>query len=409
MRAYREAYVSPQGNKGLTQEELLRRMAAVDREYGERFSHATVSRWESGSTRPTAHRLKVFGEALGLTSTEVAGLLLLAGLAPDFESALVVSTGAGRSRERQMEESPAPEPNLAFAGSPEFRGSRNTSSILMGAMRLLATRWLPLATFTVLTGYTFSVIGWDDSWMPIVFISLVTALVLIQGLILPEPENRFREFLWVTLFFLMTTPLIQFAPVKMDHYGLNAIDGISGTFVPYMLALLVNLSVASVAGVMFHVLWGFQNSGNREETIALRRAAIAVVPPVALVYLVAIVFSNTSIFIQYALVLPPVAATFTAMLALRDPSVQFTERRREFLLSMALAIIFVTSILGSVALLGIFLSPDYPMILPDHSLLGSWEIDLAGLGYTRAEALDHLNLGYLWHALTVFAYLELLV
>ncbi len=279
----------------------------------------------------------------------------------------------------------------------------------MGAMRLIARRWLPLAMFTALTGYTFSLIGWDDSWMPVVYVSLVTALVLIQGLIWPEPDNRFREFLWVTLYFLMTTPLIQFAPVKMDHYGLNAIDGISGTFVPYMLALLVNLTVASGAGVMFHVLWGVQNSGNREETIALRRAAIAVVPPVAIAYLMAIVFSNTSVFIQHALVLPPVAATFTAMLALRDPSVRFTERRREFLLSIALAIIFVTSILGSVALLGVFLSPDYPMILPDHSLVGSWDIDLAGLGYTRAEALDHINLGFLWHALTVFAYLEFLV
>ena len=52
MRAYRESFPREDGRRGLTQEELFRRMGEVNVEYAERFSHATVSRWESGGTRP---------------------------------------------------------------------------------------------------------------------------------------------------------------------------------------------------------------------------------------------------------------------------------------------------------------------------------------------------------------------
>ena len=67
-------------------------MGDVDPEYSQRYSHATVSRWESGLTRPTVERLRTFGKALNLSEYEVAGLLLLTRLAPDFEAAQALST-----------------------------------------------------------------------------------------------------------------------------------------------------------------------------------------------------------------------------------------------------------------------------------------------------------------------------
>ena len=95
MRSYRESFAPGDGRRGLTQEALLDRMGAADSDYAERYSHATVSRWESGSTRPILQRLKVFGKALDLSRTEVAGLILLAGLAPDFRTAVGHVTGSG--------------------------------------------------------------------------------------------------------------------------------------------------------------------------------------------------------------------------------------------------------------------------------------------------------------------------
>ena len=56
MRSYRESFSRGDGQRGLTQEALLERMAFVDQDYAERYSHATVSRWESGCTRPSLQR-----------------------------------------------------------------------------------------------------------------------------------------------------------------------------------------------------------------------------------------------------------------------------------------------------------------------------------------------------------------
>ena len=55
------------------------------------------------------------------------------------------------------------------------------------------------------------------------------------------------------------------------------------------------------------------------------------------------------------------------------------------------------------------MSPDLPTTLPDHNPVRSWEIDFAELGYSREEALDRLNLGYMWHAMWVFAYMFFVV
>ena len=60
-------------------------------------------------------------------------------------------------------------------------------------------------------------------------------------------------------------------------------------------------------------------------------------------------------------------------------------------------------------MLAIYLSPDLPRVLPDHNLLRSWEIDFAELGLSREEALDGLNLGYMLHAIWVFAFMFFVV
>ena len=55
----------------------------------------------------------------------------------------------------------------------------------------------------------------------------------------------------------------------------------------------------------------------------------------------------------------------------------------------------VSVALEKVAILVIDLSPNLPSVLPDNNLLGSCEIDLAVMDFTREEALNRLNLGYM--------------
>ena len=391
MRSYRESYSLGGGRRGLTQEALLERMGSVDSDYAERYSHATVSRWESGGTLPTLQRLKVFGKALDLSRTDVAGLVLLAGLSPDFRTALGHVTGSG---DVISGNGAAPDPTSA-SGVVHGAGASPTESrpsILRAAASFGFLRTLPLG-LCIAGGYALSSFGWNNAWTPTAYLAFATGIVLAQGFLLPGRQAPLREFFWVSVFFLLSTPLLQFASIRTDHYGLYTIGNLAGTQMPYMLALLVNLAIASAAGLMFHVLWKWQYSGNSGDSSALRRAASVALPPLILVYAVVVVITNISVSIQLAILLPVLGAVFTALLVLRDPAFKPSERDRLFLLSTTSVLAMISTALGVVAILSIYLSPDLPSVLPDHNQLRSWEIDFAALGLTREQALDRLNLG----------------
>ena len=408
MRSYRESFSLGGGRRGLTQEALLERMGSVDSDYAERYSHATVSRWESGGTRPTLRRLMVFGKALDLSQTEVAGLILLAGLAPDFRAALAHVNGSDGDRANGNAAAPPKISSPGAADRAEVPATENKPSNLRTAIHFWLLRVLPLG-MAMVSGYALSFYGWNNAWMPTAYVVFALGLVLAQGFLLPDRDAGLREFFWVSLFFLLTTPLLQFASVHTDHYNFHVIGNLAGTQMPYLLALLVNLVIASAAGLMFQLLWRWNYSEDSGGTSALRKAANVAVPPVISVYAVVVVITNISVSIQLAVLLPVLAAVFTALLVLRDPTFKPSERDRQFLLSTTSVLAIVSATLGIVAMLAIYLSPDMPSVLADHNLLRSWKIDLAELGFSREEALNQMNVGYLWHAIWVSAYMFFVV
>ena len=164
------------------------------------------------------------------------------------------------------------------------------------------------------------------------------------------------------------------------------------------------LVIASTAGLMFQLLWR-QHAGDTWSNSPLRRAAWAILPPVFFVHTVIVVITNISVSIQLAVLLPVTGAVFTGLLVLRDPAFNPSERDRLYLLSTVSVAAMLSTTVGLAAILLIYSSPDLPSVLPDHNLLRSWEIDFARLAFTREEALDRLNLGYLWHAIWVFVYM----
>lgn len=409
MRAYRETFLSQEGRRGLSQEELLQRMAQVDGDYGERFSHTTVSRWETGFTRPTVSRLKVFGEALGLSTEEVAGLVLVARLAPDLPAAVdrIASGVDGRAVRNGETQSQEPESGVHQGGGTD--AAEFTRSNLQEVARFIVLRFLPLAVCIATGGYALSLLGSAGVWTPALYVSLMVGLVLAQGFLFPDEGANLREFFWVTLFFLLSSPLLQFSAIGMDHYGLYTIGDFAGTRVPIVLALLLNLTLASTAGLMFQLLWRWQYSGHRQGKTALRRAAWSVIPPTTLVYAFVLVISNVSVWIQLAFLMLVVGGVFTSLLLLRDPSVNPSARDRQFLFWTVVALAILAPTLGVATILAIYVSPNLPMVLPDHNLLRSWELDFVQLGFSREEALDRVNLGYVWHAISTFAYMFFVV
>ncbi len=420
MRAYRESFNREDGLRGLTQEELLQRMASVDPDYAERYSHTTVSRWESGRTRPNLQRLEVFGKALDLSEDEMSGLIALAGVIPQA----LKDPGQDAADNAAVAE-PGPQafpPVVSPEEFADFMGTGRVPSTARSLFRFVLLRCLPSALFILALGYGLFLIGWDGSWMPVGYVGLVTCLIMVLGLLLPDRQAGIRDLLWVSLFFLLTSPALQFAPLGLDHYNIHTVSiprvdfpwagvyvagPLAGTPAPHGLVLLVNLLLASVGAVMFQVVLRFTR--HRVGNSLLRGAVWAVLPPFVLVYGVVVIITNVSVAIQLSVVLPVTAFVMTLLVILRDPSVYLSGRERRFMLSSIMAIALVAALLGIGTALGIYLAPDVPRVLPDHNLLRSWELDFAALGYSREEALDRLNLGYMWHAMCTFVYVTFIV
>ena len=409
MRAYRESFSNPEGGRGLTQEELLRRMARVDGDYGQRYSHTTVSRWESGTTRPSKERLEVFGKALNLAPSEVSGLLALAGFdrvqddsandaGVDDLHALnrAVAANSDASVETDLDQ---PSGHETDTRSPTISHLLRSGSITV-ALPALAIVCVP---------YLLTLFGWNLMLMPIAYIGSIMGLRLAAGYLKLNKPFDLCEFMSVSIFILLTTPLLQSSLLHVDHYGFSAIADLAGTPAPYMLALLVNLFVSTVAGAMFFMLWKAQYASPRAESNPVRRALIVVMAPMVLAFVTAVLFTNVEMLIQLSVVLAVLAAVCIIMLVLRDPTLAPNDRDRRFMLWGALAIGTVMVVAGAMVIVVVYLTPNYPYMLPDHNLLFSWDIAYDRLGYPASEAMGRFNVGYLWHSMVLFVYVVFVV
>ncbi len=206
MRSYREVFSEPGRRRGLSQDELLRRMAEVDESYGRRFSHATVTRWEAGTTRPNVQRLRIFGKALNLSETEVEGLIVLAGLAPDFETAREHMGGSVSFPDPVEEAGPSRDPSTVSRMAGAGGGEPAIPAFLRAALRRLAFRLLLPALYVVVGGYALSAMGWNDDWMPLAYLMVTSLLVMTQTFVWPDRREDLGDLYWASMFILLACP-----------------------------------------------------------------------------------------------------------------------------------------------------------------------------------------------------------
>ena len=254
--------------------------------------------------------------------------------------------------------------------------------------------------------YLLSLLGWDNAWMPVISVALAFLVVLGQGFIFPDRSAGLRDFFSISIFFVLTTPLLQYSRLGMDHYNFHLVPGFESTMMPYLLTLMVNLGLAWSAGLIFHVLrrWRYQEDIPSMGSVA--RAASVTLPPLGVVYAVVMVITNFSVAVQLAVVFAVLPLAFSLLLFLQESSSGLDDQDRRVLFQVLVTAACVSIAVGVAVIMSIYLSPDFPSVLPDHNLVRSWDLDFGALGFTREEALDRVNLGYTWHAIFLLIYMS---
>ena len=297
------------------------------------------------------------------------------------------------------------------AGVPLFDSLEGLTATIKArpAIAFLLLRCLPLALFVVAAAHVLSPFDWGETWVPTSYVVVVIAVVMTHGLLFPDRDGGLREFFWASVFFVLSTPMLQYVPLQMDPYGLYRVGDFASTHVPFMLALLLNLAVAWSAGLIFHVLRNGFRSRADVGNMTLKQACATTLLPLGLVYAAVAVVSNASMWIQMGLLIPSLAVAFTMLLALLDRTSDYRDKDRQFLLFATFTFLAACMVAGVVLIIFFSMLPVVSQVLPDHNLLRSWQIDPADAGLAGGEAERLLKQGYLWHSTLTFIYMFVVV
>ena len=400
MQAYRHAYATDGKKSKLSQEGLLKLMGQVDPIYLERYNHSTVARWESGATRPTKERLEAFGKALDLSVAEVQGMIWLAGFRDNAE-----------------------EPDLAESASLDLASTPESSAVKDGPAtgavdgfpthtsrlaRYILTKFALPGLVVAAIGYILARLGWNAGWIMALYVSMAVVLVMVQGFLSVRRSHELREIYFLTVFLLISGNLLQAPATRMDPYGFYAMGEFANTPIPYLIATLLNMVLALIAGLMFDYLWRWQYQSGRGFKNIYHRAAWTAFPPLLFVYGFILFFSCLGMLIYLMLVFSIMGGTFMAILALRDKETMFRNWERKLLMQAAMGVILLLTAIGAGSILVAYLEPS-PLAIPDHTLVRSWEIDFDALGYSPDELLERHRVGAVWSSMGTLLYMAIVL
>ena len=400
MRAYRHAHTREGTSRRLSQSGLLDLMGQVDPEYLSKHDHSTVARWESGARPPSRERLVVFGRALDLAPAEIEGLLLLADL--DTDSVMPSTTYEQADAYEEPVSADVPErPALEVNEAPP------DGSPVRHALRYTLSRFVLPGLCVSFAGYLIATLGGNSSVILAIYLGVALCALLAQGFWRLRRSDDLADLLFVTVFFLLSIHLLRAPLTGLDIYGLYNLGGLVGTSIPFTLSLIMNLLVATVAGLMFILLRRWQYSGPSDRKSGYSRAARIVVPPIAFVYTFILVFSNVGIWIFGLILLTLSAGVFITLMVLRDDDVSVGDWDRKFLLCTTVAIVIVLSV---ISLATILVAWTQQISYPDgQGLFYPSDLDFDALGYSPDEVGTRSTLSVIWVFLATFVYMAIVI
>ena len=296
-----------------------------------------------------------------------------------------------------MHERPAPEEDKAAPVASPVRHS----------LRYALSRFVLPGLGVALAGYFMATLGWNSSVILAIYVGVALCALLTLGFWRLRRSDDIADLLFVTVFFLLSIHLLHAPLTRMDIYGLYEFGGLAGTSIPFTLSLIMNLLVATIAGLMFVLLRRWQYSDPSKRKSVYSRAAWIVVPPIAFVYAFILVFSNVGIWIFGLILLTLSAGAFITLVILRDDDVSVGDWDRKFLLCTTVAVVIVLSVIGLATILVGWMQPSsYP---DGQGLFYPPDLDFDALGYSPSEYGTRSTLSVIWASVATFAYMVIVI
>ena len=401
MRFHREEFVIDGVPGQLTQTGLLKLMSEIDPAYLG-YKHTTVVRWESGGTRPTRERLEVFGRALSLSRAEVDGLIDLAGLELRYEFYVESDSEQGLDDDR-VDTVPVVQERNSHHGDEQ--GAENRAHVHQ-MLRFGLYRFALPGAAVAGSGFLLQSIGWTADLLLSAYVAVVIALMLCDYFLRRRRSNSLRDLLVISVFVLLGVTILPAPLTRMDSFGFYTVPAFAGTAMPFVLSLLVFLVMALSAGLIFDFLYKWQYS--RPGGNPYKKAAWVSFPPLVFVYVCISLFTGAGFWVYLLEAFPVLGGVLMAMLVLRDDSIKIDVWMKRFLLQSSVLILISLTSLSLAATLIIYNDPSM-LFLPDHTLLRSWDVDFAALGYPAGEYAERARMGMTWSALSAIVYMVVVI
>ena len=381
VRSYRED--STHGGGYLSRDVLLYLITA-HREIGKdgntlNYSHSDLSRWESGESVVPKEFLEDFCTALEISKPESDEMLDL------LSSSNAGSNGTG--------------------------SDRNPVTAMMNSS---FGKIMPPGGYTSLGGFSFGALGFNGTESLLAYVggllALVTGLGVWRWRKSGETDEVIDDLFFVSLLFLLNTPLLLGAVTRVDPYGLFALPAFEvGAFL-FMLVIIINLTLSLAAWYLFIYLrrW-FRSEENRRRLNPYMRSVGITLPPIISVYAFILLFGNLGGWIFYLAILGTLFAAFTVILAFSAPDIHWSERKVKWATPVVLQVIVILCLVGIASMLVAYIEPSLIVETDRRNFIWSWESGFESLRFSENELIERFQVGVVWMSLAAIAYLTIIV
>ncbi len=427
VKGYRDA-------AGLSQEALAE-LLQEDESYSGSRDRSQISNYERGKVLPSRGFLTAFLEAvkprlddkgIELEKADADHLLYIAGYISELQTDVSDLRNTVENVTIVQESLHAGVQDVKY-GQERLQGglydlSQKVADSMSASERVKDAlfKMVPPAMYVATVGYLIDALGFFRTWVSLVYLSIAIAIVagtVILRRLRTGMSDQVGDLFFVSVFVMLSTPLLQGAFTRMDHYGFHTIPGFAGGAMPFMLAVLANLTLSLVASIIFDVLRKWLD-GEKGRMSALTRALLVTIPPIAFLYTNILLFGNPGMWVFFLGSFTTLLGAFTVLVAFKDPFVRL-DIRDGWMVKATFAAVLAIALSWSFWNLATYMEPSV-VSSAHHNTLWSPDtnVDLLGgptpdyfdaLGYPEDEYLERVRFGSLWMGQATVAYLIIVI